>query len=153
MNQTSLNKETCVRIALGFLLLAVIIFYFDNNIEMFGNYKSSCNYLPKAIQHALDKRKMKKVNDNSWDYYLPCGYTRCESNVLAFKSERTGKKIFMIDGCDWIASKVGLWRLIRRGQGSTNCRNGWIDSQRLKVYGLQRYRHWLHDAQCIRSFK
>ena len=59
---------------------------------MFGNYKAECNYLPRAIQAALDKRKMKNVKDESWEYYLPCGYTYCESNVRAFKSENTGKK-------------------------------------------------------------
>merc|ERR1712166_380733 len=56
---------------------------------------------------------MKNVKDDSWDYYVPCGYTFCETNVAAFKSEKTGKKIFMIDGCDWIASKVALWQLIK----------------------------------------
>lgn len=118
MNQKNLTNETCVRITLGFFLLLVIFFYFNKNVEMFGNYKSSCTELPKAIQNVLDERKMKKVNDKSWDYYLPCGYTRCESDVLAFQNENTGKKLFMIDGCDWIASKVGLWELIKRKFGT-----------------------------------
>ena len=63
-------------------------------------------------------KENEKVNDKSWDYYLPCGYTRCESDVLAFQNENTGKKLFMIDGCDWIASKVGLWELIKREFGT-----------------------------------
>jgi len=117
MNNSSIDRNMCIRLAIGLLIVAMLVYYFNNDIEMFGNYKASCNYLPRAVQHALDTRKMNKVTDDSWDYYLPCGYTRCESNVLAFKNEKTGKKIFMIDGCDWIASKVGLWNLIRREFG------------------------------------
>tara|TARA_A100001015_G_C14996480_1_gene716434 strand:+ start:784 stop:1803 length:1020 start_codon:yes stop_codon:yes gene_type:complete len=87
-------------------------------MELFGNYKSECDYLPTAVVLALKKRKMKKVGDNSWDYYLPCGYTYCEDNVRGFKNEKSGKKIFMIDGCDWIASKVTLWQLIKKKFGN-----------------------------------
>lgn len=110
------SKEFYIRIALGLILLCVILLCF-NNSEFFGNYKSACSTLPRAISNALNERKMKKVDDNSWDYYLPCGYTRCESNVKVFKNEKSGKKIFMIDGCDWIASKVALWNLIRKEYG------------------------------------
>lgn len=92
---------------------------FENkSIENFANYKSECSYLPRAVQEALDKRKMKKVDDKTWDYYVPCGYTYCENNVRAFKNEETGKKIFMIDGCDWIASKVAIWKLIKQEFGN-----------------------------------
>lgn len=95
------------------ILILTVLFCKKNKFEMFGNYKAECSYLPKAIKFALEKRKMKNVKDDSWDYYVPCGYTFCETNVAAFKSEKTGKKIFMIDGCDWIASKVALWQLIK----------------------------------------
>ena len=115
--ESSFNKDLYIRVGLGILLLVVIVLCMDSNLEMFGNYKSSCNSLPRAVMHAIKERKMKKVNDDSWDYYLPCGYTRCESNVRGFKNDKTGKKIFMIDGCDWIASKVALWRLIKKEYG------------------------------------
>lgn len=97
------------------IILAVLVglaFMSNSNIELFGDYKSDCNKLPKAIKYALDKRKMKKVTDEPWEYYLPCGYTNCENNVLKLKNEKTGKKIFMIDGCDWLASKIGLWEIL-----------------------------------------
>jgi hypothetical protein len=99
------------------IIVFTLIFCTKKNYEMFGNYKAECDYLPRAIKHALEKRKMKKVKDDSWEYYLPCGYTYCESNVRAFKSVQTGKKLFMIDGCDWIASKVALWQLIKNEFG------------------------------------
>ena len=84
---------------------------------MFGNYKAECNILPKAIKLALEKRKMSKITNKEWDYYIPCGYTYCESKVRKFKSEKTGKKIFMIDGCDSIASKVTIWQLLKNEFG------------------------------------
>ena len=99
------------------VILIIVLYCYANknskNIEFFGNYKSQCDYLPRAIKYALEKRNIKKVNDNSWDYYLPCEYTRCESNILAFQNENTGRKIFMIDGCDSIASKIAIWNLIK----------------------------------------
>lgn len=115
--ESSYNKDLYIRVGLGILLLVVIVFCMDGNSEMFGNYKSSCSTLPRAVMHAIKERKMKKVDDESWDYYLPCGYTRCESNVRGFTNHKSGKKIFMIDGCDWIASKVALWRLLKREFG------------------------------------
>ena len=101
-----------------FFALLIILFilevYYKNRYEGFANYKSNCSYLPRAITNALKKRNINKVYDSSWDYYLPCGYTRCENDVRGFKNEKTGKKIFMIDGCDWIASKAGLWLLLKK---------------------------------------
>ena len=117
MDIRSLNKETCIKVGLGIVLFVIIFSYFNKNYEGFGNYKG-CSYLPRAVKYAIEKRKMKRVDDDSWEYYLPCGYTRCESNVRAFKNEKSGKKIFMIDGCDWIASKIGLWRLIKEEFGN-----------------------------------
>ena len=110
--------EKFLKVILLICAFALICYCSKKNYEAFGNYKVECNSLPRAVQDALDKRNMKKVNDKSWDYYLPCGYTYCESNVRAFKNEETGKKIFMIDGCDWIASKVGIWQLIKKEFGS-----------------------------------
>ena len=117
MDIRSLDKKICIKLGLGIVLFIIGLLYFNKSYEGFGNYKG-CSYFPKSVKYALDKRKMKKVDDNSWDYYLPCGYTKCESNIRAFKNEKTGKKIFMIDGCDWIASKIGLWKLIKEEFGS-----------------------------------
>ena len=117
MEIKSFNKELYFKIGLSLLLVCVVLLCIDTNFEFFGNYKAACSTLPRAIANALDERKMKKVDDDSWDYYLPCGYTRCESNVKAFQNEKSGKKLFMIDGCDWIASKVALWNLIREEYG------------------------------------
>lgn len=111
------SQTNCIRLGAFIFIIAMMSYYFNNNVEMFGNYKSSCDRLPSAIQHALDTRDIKKVKDDSWDYYLPCGYNRCESDILSFKNNKTGKKIFMIDGCDWVASKVGLWKLIKKEFG------------------------------------
>lgn len=115
----NIDKNLCIKIGLGAVLLLLLFICFNKRFEHFGSYKASCDYLPRAVKHALEKRKMNKVDDDSWEYYLPCGYTRCESNVRAFKNLDTGKKIFMIDGCDWIASKVGIWKLLKEEWGES----------------------------------
>jgi len=88
-------------------------------MEMFGNYKEDedSNPLPKAVKLILEKRKMKKVKNDTWDYYLPSGYTYCEANALKFENEDSGRRMFTIDGCDWLASKVSLWELIKKEFG------------------------------------
>merc|ERR1711991_697977 len=67
------------------IIVFTLLFCKKANFEMFGNYKAECNYLPRAIQAALDERKMKNVKDESWEYYLPCGYTYCESKVALWQ--------------------------------------------------------------------
>jgi hypothetical protein len=115
MNIGSLNKETLINIG---IVLVILYLCFNDKFEHFGSYKASCDNLPKAVKYALEQRKMNKVGDDTWDYYLPCGYTRCEANIKAFNNLKTGKKIFMIDGCDWIASKSGLWSLLKEEWGN-----------------------------------
>ena len=51
-------------------------------------------------------------NNNNYDIYIPCSYNDCENEVLEFEG-LNGKKLFLIDGCDWIASKMALWELLK----------------------------------------
>ena len=55
---------------------------------------------------------MNELNIKNYDYYIPCSYNSCEKDVLAFENKKKGKKIFLIDGCDWIGSKIALWALL-----------------------------------------
>lgn len=116
MNLDFLQSEKCIK----YLILALIVIYLiyknRKKIEGFGNYKTTCSTLPRAVKEVIEERKMKKT-DSNWDYFLPCGYTYCERDVRGFINEKSGKKIFMIDGCDWLASKIGLWELIKKKYG------------------------------------
>lgn len=101
---------------ISFLLLCVIllIIYFDNskqNIEHFSNYKSQCGHYPNLLLQVMNNRNMHEDNDN-YDIYIPCSYNDCEKEVLEFEGYNN-KKIFLIDGCDWIASKLALWELLK----------------------------------------
>jgi len=112
---------------IGLLYLLLMTFYFINItketpvdspllLEGFGNYVSACRTLPKAVNNALRENDIQN-NENDWDYYLPCAYTFCEKNILQFENLESGKKLFMLDGCDWIASKVAIWSLIKNEFG------------------------------------
>lgn len=103
-----------MNILIIFIVIFFIFFNRINNTELFTNFKASCKKLPRALNNALEKKNIKRVEDDSWDFYIPCSYTKCESNIKAFKNKFTNKKIFMIDGCDWIASKTALWKLIKK---------------------------------------
>ena len=117
MNLDFLKSEKCIKYLLLVILAIFLLYKNRKNIEGFGNYKTTCNQLPRAIKEVIEERKMKKVDGSAWDYFIPCGYTYCERDVRGFVNEKTGKKIFMIDGCDWLASKLGLWDVIKREYG------------------------------------
>ena len=106
------------------IMLTILLVQFNNNNkhdvstrEDFGNYISACNRLPRAVNNALQKNKINEGDENDWEYYIPCAYTFCEKNILKFEDVDTGKKLFMLDGCDWIASKVAIWSLIKNEFG------------------------------------
>jgi hypothetical protein len=67
----------------------------------------------------MEERNMNKgdINSEDFDLYIPCSYNSCERDVLAFENKETGKKLFFIDGCDWIASKLALWELLKDEYG------------------------------------
>lgn len=116
MKNTKLfNNSNC---GLFFLFFCLIIYFIVDNkkpkkIEKFGNYVSSCDNLPKAVYNALETFNIEKGHADDWEYYLPCAYTFCESNVLNFENMDKNKKLYILDGCDWIASKVAIWSLIK----------------------------------------
>lgn len=99
-------------------LLIIIIYMYKNRIEFFGNHKTNCAKLPQVIQYVLDKKNSMR-NDKEWEYFIPCGYTSCESDIMQFTNVRN-KKIFIIDGCDSLASKITLWRLLKSMYGEDN---------------------------------
>tara|TARA_B110000879_G_C11079712_1_gene474271 strand:- start:293 stop:1258 length:966 start_codon:yes stop_codon:yes gene_type:complete len=57
------------------------------------------------------------INKNEWDYYIPCGYNSCEKQVRQLIGSKN-KKIFMIDGCDSIASKNSIFKTLKRKYGN-----------------------------------
>ena len=89
----------------------------ESNIELFGNYKSSCGIYPELLKKVMEERNMVE-NKKDYDLFIPCSYNSCEKDILAFESDKTGKKIFLIDGCDWVASKMSLWELLKENYGA-----------------------------------
>jgi len=79
-----------------------------------GLITNSCG--PSGILHDV----MEKRNIDSTKYFIPCTYDSCE--VDSKKFEHTDRNIFLIDGCDILASKVALWNTIKEyyGDNATN---------------------------------
>jgi len=93
------------------LVILIINFYDRPHIEHFGNFKSACGEYPELLHKVMKEREM--IEDNEYyDIYIPCSYNDCEKEVLEFEG-KDGKKLFLIDGCDWIASKMALWELLK----------------------------------------
>jgi hypothetical protein len=94
------------------LLVILIINYYDRPyVEHFGNFKSSCGEYPELLHKVMEERQMKE-DIKDYDVYIPCSYNDCEKEITEFEG-LNGKKLFLIDGCDWIASKMALWELLK----------------------------------------
>ena len=81
-------------ILLGFML---VLCYCDKDKdkEDFTNFNSPCGNYPKLLLQVMKERKME--DSKKYDMYVPCSYNDCEKDVLAFESDKTGKKLFLID--------------------------------------------------------
>tara|TARA_B100000767_G_scaffold50586_1_gene45772 strand:+ start:2196 stop:3299 length:1104 start_codon:yes stop_codon:yes gene_type:complete len=103
---------------LKIILIILLILSVINVSENFTNYRTSCksNYLPKLLKKVLIERGM-KLNLTDWEYYLPCGYNSCEKQVRKLVGSKN-KKIFMIDGCDTIASKNAIFKTLKKKYGN-----------------------------------
>ena len=50
---------------------------------------------------------------DSWNLYLPCGYNYVEGELKNLTPKNKDQRIFAINGCDKIASKNNLWKILR----------------------------------------
>jgi len=102
------------------ILLVLKICFFDNTeaftIEGFSDFYSECKL--NNIMSKVAKKYDMKNNKSEYEYYFPCEYNTCEERVKQFESEASNKKIFLIDGCDWPASKIHLWKLLKEYYGN-----------------------------------
>lgn len=84
----------------------------ENNYELFTNFDSDCKpseLLSKAMNEVgIDQNK------EDWEYYIPCEYNSCEKKVKEFEKEHSKKKLYLIEGCDVLASKLALWDVLKQ---------------------------------------
>jgi hypothetical protein len=105
-----------MKIYLIFLIgLILYINYYEKYQENFGNYNFTCSNPPELLQTVMKERGMKE-DAKDYDIHVPCNYDSCEKDILAFENKK-GKKVFFIDGCDFIGSKLALWDLLREKYG------------------------------------
>jgi len=102
-------------ILLILLGLILVMCYCDKQKEDFTNFSSPCGNYPELLLKVMKERKMS--DSKKYDLYVPCSYNDCEKDILAFESDKTGKKLFLIDGCDKIGSKLALWELLNEFYG------------------------------------
>lgn len=88
------------------IIISLIILFTKNKKENFTKIES-CKYIPTLFHQVM---KENNLNDN--DIYVPCTYNTCETDIIRFENE-PATKIYMIDGCDVLASKLELWRVLR----------------------------------------
>ena len=93
-------------------------------------YKCSKYLNNKPTELGLKDAGYSKITDKSgnWELYVPCGYNYVEDELREIDLNKVNKgngnnkilKVFGIDGCDKIASKNYLWKLLV----ATHGRNG-----------------------------
>ena len=105
-------KNICIIIVSLFIVFIVFNFHLgnDNLNEDFGNIdQPHCNWSKTSIL----KEAMDNVGVDKKDFYIPCSYNTCETDAKIFEDTSEGVKLFLIDGCDYIASKFALWEILR----------------------------------------
>jgi hypothetical protein len=93
------------------LILISYLCFKQNDYELFGNFNSECKP-PNLLEKAMNEVGINQ-NKDDWEYYIPCEYDTCEKKVREFETENTSKKLFLIEGCDVLASKLTLWEVLR----------------------------------------
>jgi hypothetical protein len=104
-----MNKYIIIFIVI--VLIYIVFLNGKDNFEPFSNYSSSCGYFPELLEEAMIDRKM-IYNKNEYEMYIPCTYNGSETDILKFENKKS-KKLFLIDGCDQLASKLFLWDALR----------------------------------------
>jgi len=98
------------------IVLIIIKIFFSQQIENFVDYYSECE-VSGLLENVVKGNGMKN-NKTNWDYYFPCEYNTCEEKIKTFENQEGTKKIFLVDGCDWPASKIALWKLLKEHYGN-----------------------------------
>ena len=98
----------------------------EDTAENFTNYQK-CSHLGlhkniKTVFEENDIERSKKTNTD-WDVYLPCGYNYVEGELNNIKITNSKQKVFAIKGCDNIASKNNLWKILRDYYGRRDASN------------------------------
>ena len=160
---TAFTFQKYILILIFILIICVVIRKFSKNIkqESFGNHKSSCSKVPKAIKMVFEERKKNKTGCSENDFYLPCAYTHCEKDIVRFVGEKKKKKIFIIEGCDTLASKVALWNAIKKKYGEkaseimpeTFVLNNKLDLMIFKEYFYRRKKENKNSKFILKNFK
>jgi hypothetical protein len=86
-----------------------------NDIENFVSYYSDDGVPSTLLEQVMKERGMNEDAAN-YDYYIPSNYDTCEADAKKLVGT-SGKKMFLLDGCDMIASKMALWALIKEYHG------------------------------------
>ena len=100
------------------LILFIVILWCNcsnsNTTENLTNVEYSCTtknkLLDEIIKQRYDNQDINNTEKN--DIYIPCSYNYCEKEAKSFENNK-GKKIFVIDGCDVLASKITLWKVLK----------------------------------------
>ena len=108
----------------------VIIFLFVilaiNCNKLIENYTYKiCNQrAPRGLHNKyLVNNHYKRVYNNNWDLYIPCGYKFVEKEITKLLINRNNKLIFGISGSDKIASKNNLWNILKDYYGRYEASN------------------------------
>ena len=114
-----------MKIYLATIIILVILIYIcilkDEDTDDFTNVKAPCR-IPTLLDQVMTEYKIKKNNDE-WEYFIPCEYDSCEKKIKEFENDSIKRKLFLIDGCDNPASKIELWKILKKHFGKTKASN------------------------------
>lgn len=88
----------------------------NNNNTNLGIKYIKCGHqkLQNTLSFVFDKYNFVRINENmtNWNLYIPCGYNYIETELNNIKLTANNQAIYAIKGCDKIASKNELWKIV-----------------------------------------
>ena len=95
--------------------------YFNSNDKQISYYQCKKYVTNPIILEYFEKNKIiKSSNENDWNLFLPCTYNNLEKVLSELKINNNNKYIFGIKGCDMLASKSKLWKILNAYFGREN---------------------------------
>jgi hypothetical protein len=112
---SSVKKNYIYSIILFLVILVVVLLLNKTNEEFSNYYRCDSRKISGIYKEVLDEEGANLVNKD-YDLYYPCGYNNIEAQLTSLNINKN-VKVFGICGCDKIASKSYLWKLLEKHYG------------------------------------
>lgn len=139
------------------LILLYLLWHILKDNQIVENFKwikkDSCRYKSNnTLLNVMKQHNIKKGDLTDWDLYLPCTYNNMDLEMRSIPPAKLGKKLFLINNCNFLTSKSMVWKLILDKYGIKDAKKIMPETYILKNFSnnnttdLQRFTNGYKDG-------